>query len=243
MKIITIEIVSIVLLTFTLVPTVYAQTDFVVEQKVFLPTDDTHGRQDFPTTNFGTSIVMRVASSVFLGNDRSFIQFNTPFHDVRAIANASLFFRIPSCVNIPDPLRYYHIQEVSASWSETVLTWDNQPSVRVSPLANVTINMSAVEAYYYVNVTSHVRDWFSGNFTNFGIRIVDSEESDSQPQNCQIWTKETNDLAFTPTLFVNVTGLGNVFVSGLIAIFYIAILITVVLGGFWIAHTVKKYRS
>lgn len=92
--------------------------------------------------------------------------------------------------------------EVTASWSETTLTWNNKPRYEPEPFDG----RAAVENYglIWCNVTGLVRDWFSGARPNYGIALTNSK-----PHAISFYSFEAPpsqvDPNFRPSLAIEIT--------------------------------------
>jgi hypothetical protein len=113
-----------------------------------------------------------VLAWTFLGDEafeRSFLRFDLggfpPVID--SLAGATL--RLTPWNEPPAGDNAFHISKVSASWSESAVTWLNQPSV-TTPTITVPSGSAPVSA----SVTPIVQDWITNPSTNygFGLRLV-----------------------------------------------------------------------
>jgi hypothetical protein len=124
------------------------------------------------TTNQGSGPGLIVLAWTFLGDEafeRSILRFDLaglpPVVD--SIAGATL--RLTPWNEPPAGDNAFHVSKVSQAWSETAVTWLNQPAV-TTPTITVPSGSAPVSA----SVTPIVQDWITNPSTNygFGLRLV-----------------------------------------------------------------------
>ena len=77
-------------------------------------------------------------------------------------------------VAVPAATRTYQIERVTAAWTESGITWSNQPTVAAAPSATATT--PSTPGCMTWAVTADVQDWVQGLASNFGWRVRDSSE-------------------------------------------------------------------
>lgn len=121
-------------------------------------------------SNFGTAATLSVRSSA-LGNRRSFARFDLTacpdFANARVTSATMYLFATTAAAG-----RTYDVHRATASWSETVVTWNNQPAVAGSATASTATAAGEMSWPVAADVTSFV----AGSETNFGWRIADRTE-------------------------------------------------------------------
>ncbi len=125
---------------------------------------DAYVDQTVPLSNFGGVQFLSVRS-FFNANTRSFVQFDLPELPSKAIISKAILRLHP--LNLP-PARNYEVSRVLNSWSESGITWANQPAV---VLTGVQVN-NVMEW----DVTADVQGFYSGT-PNYGWRISDQTEN------------------------------------------------------------------
>ena len=125
-------------------------------------------------SNFGTATTLSVRSDV-LGNRRAFARFDlsgcTGFTNPRITsATVQLFLS-----TAPSSSRTYQLHRVTATWSETGITWSNQPATAASATATVDTGTTSGVTLSWT-VTSDVQSFADGTTTNFGWRVRDATE-------------------------------------------------------------------
>ena len=229
-----------ILVSITLVPSVLGQAQFVVEYKILSADKDCYVWQSFPDENqFCTTEELNFVQSLSGSNERSFLHFNTALTTSGisgTIINASVSmfkFGVSAGGN-----RTYEISRALVAWTEEGVTWNNQPSAGVD--TSTTVIALGTAGWYSFNASAIVRSWIENNTEDNGIRIKDVTENEVSPRASGFRSRENPIISERPVLHVNMTGLGNYFVSGLIAFAWISILIIMVLGSFWIVYTVRN---
>ncbi|HZC28263.1 MAG TPA: DNRLRE domain-containing protein, partial [Gaiellaceae bacterium] len=154
--------------------------------------------------NFGTNTTMLVESSQALGlgtNKRSFVKFDLSSCSIPASAQI-----VSSTLNLylstaPTAARTYDAYRVTASWAETSLTWNNQPSVAASATSSIGTGTTSGTTLSW-NVASDVQSFVSGSATNNGWLIRDSSESSSTTRRGTFATRETGTASQRPSLAI-----------------------------------------
>jgi hypothetical protein len=180
---------------------------------------DTDVRQATATSNFGTQTTMTIATGTS-ANRRAYLRYDltkcSPVIPTTAsvkLATIRLFV-----TTLPASCRTYDIFDVTAAWTETAITWNNQPfgttlnnpasatktsSINVGPSGcqNATAN-SYVSGW---DVTVDAQNFVSGAQTNNGWMIRDDVENFATATTNTLSTKDANTLARGPQLVITYT--------------------------------------
>lgn len=177
---------------------------------------DAHIDQNSPGTNSGTATTMSVRSQSNR-NRRIYLSFDLDACDPAIGASAGVMSATVRLfvTSLPGACRTHDIFRVTSSWTETGVTWSNQPfgtSVNNPPTASRTsaigIGSSAcqnVTNNAYVSgwdVTADVAAFVTGT-ANHGWMIRDDAESTSPPRTAVYVARETNDASRSPQLVVD----------------------------------------
>jgi hypothetical protein len=180
---------------------------------------DSEVRQNSATTNFGTATSMGVASAS-AANRRAYVRFDLTrcVPSIPASASVKLATLRLFVTALPTACRTHDIFRVSSSWTETAITWNNQPpgtainnpptaqrtdsiDVGASPCQNSTNNR-------YVSgwdVTADVAAFVAASATNNGWMIRDDVEGSATARTGTYATKNLGTLARAPQLVVTYT--------------------------------------
>jgi hypothetical protein len=180
---------------------------------------DTWVNQDAPTANNGTSNTMDVDASTGTKVRRVYLMFDltacTPQIPASATVTSARLRLFLS--GLPTLCRTQDVFRVGSSWTETGITWNNQPfgttidnppsgertaamDVGKSPCENAT-NSVYVTGW---DVTTDVAAYVAGSATNNGWMIRDDAEN-SASAGSTYRTKNVNSATQSPQLIVNYT--------------------------------------
>ena len=118
-----------------------------------------------PTTNYGSSPVLA------LGHETTtYIRFSLSSLPPGVTVQKATLMLFVDGVSIPGTINAF---AVSGSWSESSITFDNQPSHGASILpVDVSVSTASVNQYVAIDVTSTVRQWANGSLPNDGLKLV-----------------------------------------------------------------------
>ena len=145
--------VSAMLLLFLAVNLAYIMPVKATTTKTFTfnVIEDAYVHQYDPDTNYGTATNLDVASYTG-GAERTFLKFRLN-HTLFAATVKSAILKL-YCYQTPnqtDSATQIVAQTVTDSWSETNITWNNQPSVSD---VNVSVAEPSSEGWYSINITT-----------------------------------------------------------------------------------------
>ncbi len=159
-------------------------------------TADTWGEEDRPNDNYGTDTEMVTQSGNNSKNGRSFVEFDVSGIPGGSTVDSATLTLCPD--KDPTSARTYDVHRVSASWVETTLTWNNQPSVAASATDSQTQPGSLTCTTW--TVTADVQAWVDGTANN-GWRVSDDDEGNGNVST-EYKTREHADTADRPLLEV-----------------------------------------
>ena len=135
-------------------------------------------------------------------NSRSFVRFNVSTIPAGSTIDSAT---LTLCAGwVPNTTRTYELHRVTGTWSETTITWNNQPTVAGTPTQTQTT--PAVASCWTWTVTGDVQAWVNGTATNYGWRLKDQAEGNTPGKAMGIRTKEyTADTSKHPKLDVTYT--------------------------------------
>lgn len=222
----------------TLVPITKAQGNFVIEYFTLQADRDCDLHQDDPDTNqlCATPVSQEVMSRNANRNRRVFVHF-LPLPtstEPRNVINASLSLFVLTFLG--SGVRSYETSGVNGNWTETGITWNNRPPAGLD-LSYTSVTLGSENFWQSFDVSAIVRSWVENSTSDDGISLIDANESSGSTANATVF--DSRQGTNKPVLHVNTTGLGNIFVSGMIAFVYVSLLIFMVIGGFFIAMVIK----
>jgi hypothetical protein len=178
---------------------------------------DANVRQGSPTTNFGTVTATNVSSGSGI-NQRAYLRFDLttcaptiPSSAVVRLATLRLYLTA-----VPAVCRTIDLFAATASWTETGITWNNQPfgSAINNPATGsrsgsftvgtpVGCQNQATGAYLVGGtVTSDVAGFVAGSVTNFGWMLRDDTEGSATTRTVTFSNKELATVGQAPQLVV-----------------------------------------
>jgi len=128
-----------------------------------------------PTTNYGDDDDL-YAGARGAGTCRSYLQFDlASIPDDAVITGARLglyyFYNVPGN---PAGIGAY---PVLGAWTETGITWDDQPVFATTPEDAFTLSAMPTNDFRYWYITQLVRSWWDGFQVNFGVMLKSTNES------------------------------------------------------------------
>ena len=161
---------------------------------------DTWADESKPNNNKGTDTVMLARSWQSGKNGRSFVEFDVSSIPAGSTVNTAT---LTLCATkVPSSTRTIDLHRITASWVETTLTWNNQPTVAASVTDSATTPGSP--ACMTWDVAADVQAWVDGT-ANEGWRAKDSVESQGTKYITEFATRENGTPADRPILDVNYT--------------------------------------
>ena len=134
--------------------------------------------------------------------DRSLLQFDlASIPNGASVSNAQLILCFSSIA--PSAAgRIHELNRPTSGWTETTVTWNNQPGGNSG--AAVTWTIPSVPGCISLDVTVPVQTWVGGA-VNYGWRITDQDEATAALADVQYITREDAVPGLRPTLNVTYT--------------------------------------
>jgi hypothetical protein len=153
---------------------------------------DSYVNKLLATTNFGTSTVLQVNPTT-LATQRTFVRFDLTTCSPAIPSDAlvqSATMRL-TVATLTTGTRTYELRSVTGSWTETGVTWNNQPTAAGSVTASTTVSLgTAVGTVVQWTATSDVQSFVTGVGTNLGWRLGDSAEGGALGATLQLDSRE-----------------------------------------------------
>jgi len=131
------------------------------------PTKDSYVYKYSPDSNYGTATSLFVKGDADIRARRPFLYF--PTTDIPAdatIISATLYIY---CSSRDDSVTDY-LHRVAATWTETGITWNNQPAVSNS-IGSIAVSSTGWKT---MNIKTAFENWWKGTWTNYGLRMHQS---------------------------------------------------------------------
>lgn len=144
------------------------------------PTKDAYISEFYSNQNFGGVPYLYISQYVMRNDDyRSLLQFSLrSIPSGRRIVSARLLLTIYRN-EIPEGTRIHvSLRRIVRPWSESGVTWNNQPLSRFVSAFSVSSARSP-GSVIRLNVTSLVRRWYNRSIANNGIMLRGNESRDS----------------------------------------------------------------
>lgn len=161
---------------------------------------DSYVYELLPLVNFGNDANLDV-QSMLSGNKRTFVRFDLagcsiPANSLIVSASLDLFM-----FTAPVASRTYEARRVAAAWTETGVTWLNQPAVAGSATSSVMTGTTPNVTLSW-NVTADVQAFVDGTANN-GWRVHDQAESSALARQAQFRSAEFATASQQPILSIS----------------------------------------
>lgn len=169
---------------------------------------DTIVMESYPTQNFGTSLDQIGISGSAGYRSRAYVKFNlSSIPSGSTINSVTLKLYCKRCYTAGASSISIALKSVGGTWTETGLTWNNQPSL--SSTLSAVQNFSSTgwhewNSSSFSAIKTLVQRWISGTETNNGFRLQLNDES-LYPPDASWWSKEYSTSSMRPQLVVNYT--------------------------------------
>jgi len=175
----------------------------------FAPIADAQVTQGTPNTNDGTKTSMYVASANggSAQNQRIWTAFDLSgrIPPGAAVTSAKLRLYVFKADNEGDILPVAVHASNDDSWTETGITWNNQPAYDPSPLANGSLAANDANAWVEYDVTAHVVERLNASDHRINLMLKAATEGASQWASYAVDSKEFNT-SYAPRLRVEYSG-------------------------------------
>jgi len=162
------------------------------------PSADSYTQSSKSSTNFGAQTSLLVNSST-----TSYLQFNLGTLPAgTSISKATLRLYVTTVTTSGS----FDVDQVQATWSESAITYKNQPPLGASAtgLHPISLSSSSVNQFVLIDITALVQDWFTNPaaFPNYGIALVLQGNNGSFAFD----SKESATTSHQPELEIAITG-------------------------------------
>ena len=133
-------------------------------------TADTYLYEGSRYSNYYTHASLRTGVDPSGYRNRTLIKFNLPL-GITGSAVTSSYLNIKYDYGATPYMRAYRVTQ---SWSSSGATWSNQPSYSSSDSSASSYHYS--NNWYRMDVTSMVKGWFNGSYSQYGFMLVPNNE-------------------------------------------------------------------
>ena len=169
----------------------------------FVSVADAFVKKDQPNENKGTNAFMAVDGNATKIR-RSFVKFDLPSIPAGSTVNSATFTLcfLQKTSQTAARGRIHELHRTTSTWTETGVTWNNQPTVAAS--VTNTIAVPSTSQCVYFSVTADVQAWVNGTGNN-GWRLNDQDETAKGRFGTDYVTREQADASQRPKLDVTYT--------------------------------------
>ena len=127
-----------------------------------------------PDTNYGNNQYFSLGNLSVSIIVRAHLQFDVSILPTDAvIVNADL--KLYQYQTIGTEGFVIGLHQVTESWEENMITWNNQPDYLPSPESTITVTVGAL-TWLSWDITSLLQGWLDGSITNYGVVLKDTDE-------------------------------------------------------------------
>ena len=162
---------------------------------------DSFVRQGSPSTNYKYDEKLFTGNSASNGLQRAYIKFTLP-GNISATSVTSAKVRIKRYGGSPTGIKAYR---VTSGWSSGGITWNNKPGYSSSYVSNTAYNDGG--EWYAMDVSSTIRSWLNGTYTNYGFALISNYES--APSSSISYYSSDAPSPNKPELIINYTDSGT----------------------------------
>jgi hypothetical protein len=127
-----------------------------------------------PDTNYGNNQYFSLGNLSVSIIVRAHLQFDVSILPTDAvIVNADL--KLYQYQTIGTEGFVIGLHQVTESWEENMITWNNQPDYLPSPESTITVTIGAL-TWLSWDITSLLQGWLDGSIANYGVVLKDTDE-------------------------------------------------------------------
>jgi hypothetical protein len=185
-------------------PLVTTPTPTPTHNLILYSTADTGVAAQSPTSNYGTDAFLGIQAFNSSGRQRGLIQFDLSGIPAGSTINSATFgaYYYSYFDNGLDPVgRTYYLYGITDPWTETGVTWSNQPGYTASQGASAI--MPASFGWVNWDVKDTVQSWVNGT-ANYGFIMIDGDETPGTINKLALFeSKEDAGSIYAPRLMIN----------------------------------------
>ena len=167
----------------------------------FAPVADSIIRSNGGSTNFGGAAELRVDPHP-AHTERSLIRFDVSTVPAGSTVASATLTLCPTKKTVPAAGRIHELHVALGEWTESAVTWGNQPTVIAAP-TDSSVYLGDLECVEF-NVTGEVAAWVAGA-PNFGWQLRDQTEGDVNNSAVTYGSREAATTTLVPLLTLTYT--------------------------------------
>ena len=136
-------------------------------------TFDTCVDQEYPTSNYYLSENLWTGGALGTNAMRTYMKYTLPTGIYASQVTSAYVYLLKKEHQVPTIKAY----RVTSDWSSSAITWNNKPSYTTTYASAVATN--TVGNWYGLNVTTMVKNWLNGTYSNYGMVLKEPSESNS----------------------------------------------------------------
>ena len=164
----------------------------IIEQNITIQPGPAEGKDSYATIFYPYSNAPN-SQSLLIGNwtDRTYLKFDLSILPAGAvITNADIQLYQWFTYGSSDFVVGAH--RVTQSWTESIITWNNQPAYSDIPESTIFVTADAV-AWRSWNITSLVQDWLDGSIANYGVVLTGDGDTSLPSSRISCYSSDNTD--------------------------------------------------
>lgn len=134
---------------------------------------DNHVSQNYPTTNYMLSSMLKVGEGSSSGNNRTFIKFNLPtISSANVITKATLNLTLDSANTAGTQI---NLHNVTQDWDTNTITWNTQPTYDSSKVQDYQNVQGNANTSFLWDITGIAKQWYTSQ-QNYGFMLKAADE-------------------------------------------------------------------
>ncbi|HJV17610.1 MAG TPA: DNRLRE domain-containing protein, partial [Bacillales bacterium] len=135
---------------------------------------DNHVSQNYPTTNYLLSDMLKVGKGSTSGVNQTFIKFNLPtISSANVITKATLDLSLFSAKSAASQV---DIHKVTQNWDTNTITWNTKPAFESSKVQDYQMVQGSVNTDFTWDITNIAKQWYTSQ-QNYGLMLKANDES------------------------------------------------------------------
>ncbi|OIK14253.1 hypothetical protein BIV60_12155 [Bacillus sp. MUM 116] len=135
---------------------------------------DNHVSQNYPTTNYINSVMLKVGKGSSSGINQTFIKFNLPtISAANVITKATLDLSLYSANTTASQI---DLHKVTQNWDTNTITWNTKPTFDSSKVQDYQMVQGNANTDFVWDITGIAKQWYT-NQQNYGLMLKANDET------------------------------------------------------------------